>query len=152
MVLTDCILGFILMLLQEDDQKGEMRQWLLKSLPKFGLAIWIISYSTKEKHELISKIMSIMDCGATEKGPAIYNFNCECMRAVLLNFQIWRNFTYEDQLVVFSMLSKYLSSEQYNCAEFALENNQLRRIIIAIVVYYKLELTSDGSIKRKLTK
>lgn len=149
LVLTDCILGFILLLL-DDDEKIEMRKWLFKSLPKLGLAIWIISYSIREKNDLISKIMSIACCFDGQKNCDAFNF--ECMRTVLLNFQIWRNFCFEDQLAVLSVISKNLTAESSACADLCIEHNQLRRLLIATIAYYKLELTPEAGIKRRLTK
>lgn len=116
LVLTDCILGFLQLLISEDDEKKEMRGWLHKSLNKFGLAIWIISYTAREKNDLISKIMGIIGCADGYKMPTGEVFNHDCLKALLLNFQIWRNFSFEEQLVAFSIIEKYLKNEQLGCA------------------------------------
>jgi hypothetical protein len=107
-------------MLRENDEKSEIREWLTRSIHKFGLAIWIISYSIKENSNLISKIMNIISVADGFQMPTGEDFNFECMRGILLNFQIWRNFSYEDQMVVCSILSKQLNVDQSSCAETCL--------------------------------
>jgi hypothetical protein len=58
-LLVDAILSVALSLLNHDFE-GVFRKWLFESSRKIAFAVWIISYSLKEKHMLISKILLIV--------------------------------------------------------------------------------------------
>lgn len=73
------------------------------------------------------------------------------MSTVLLNFQLWRNFPFEDQMTVFSIIDKQLSTVG-GLALTCLVNRQLIRIPIAVLEYYKMDASSDSGIKRKLSR
>lgn len=75
----------------------------------------------------------------------------EIMKNTYLNFQLWRNFSYEDQLALLSIVNKQLFSDQ-TLGISCIERDELKRLLIPTISYYKLDISSDPAIKRKLTK
>jgi hypothetical protein len=59
LVLVDAVLTCLLELARVDE-RGVFRMWLFRAFRKLALVIWVISYTLKEKNELISKILSLV--------------------------------------------------------------------------------------------